>query len=108
MLGCGCAIGAQSQSPGQAPVPPWVQKPKWFLAPKGQYHTGPMADTILPLQGSRMLPPTLGACSVQGGPTPRERNLMASPAHQTVLSLMLAVPDTPAAVEWYKQALGAR
>jgi uncharacterized glyoxalase superfamily protein PhnB len=31
--------------------------------------------------------------------------------HQTskpVLSLMLAVTDTPAAVEWYKKALGAR
>jgi len=25
-----------------------------------------------------------------------------------VLSVMLAVPDTPKAVEWYKQALGAR
>ncbi|HEV8482580.1 MAG TPA: VOC family protein [Blastocatellia bacterium] len=33
---------------------------------------------------------------------------MASSAHGTVISLMLAVQDTPAAVEWYKQALGAR
>ena len=27
--------------------------------------------------------------------------------HEPVISLMLAVPDAPAAVEWYKQALGA-
>jgi PhnB protein len=33
---------------------------------------------------------------------------MASPTHETVISLMLAVPDTPTAVEWYKKALGAR
>lgn len=33
---------------------------------------------------------------------------MASPAHETIISLMLAVPDTPAAVDWYKEALGAR
>ena len=32
---------------------------------------------------------------------------MTSPAHATTLSLMLAVPDTPAAVDWYKKALGA-
>ena len=32
---------------------------------------------------------------------------MSSPTHQTVISLMLAVPDTPAAVDWYKAALGA-
>jgi PhnB protein len=32
---------------------------------------------------------------------------MASPAHETIISLMLAVPDTPAAVEWYQEALGA-
>lgn len=29
-------------------------------------------------------------------------------ASSPVISLMLAVPDTPAAVEWYRQALGAR
>src|SRR5262245_65254224 len=28
--------------------------------------------------------------------------------HKTVISLMLAVPDTPKAVEWYQKALGAR
>jgi PhnB protein len=32
---------------------------------------------------------------------------MSSTTHQTVISLMLAVPDTPAAVDWYKAALGA-
>jgi PhnB protein len=32
---------------------------------------------------------------------------MTSPARKTVLSFMLAVPDTPVAVEWYKKALGA-
>lgn len=26
----------------------------------------------------------------------------------TIISLMLAVPDTPSAVDWYKKALGAR
>ncbi|MFO0900900.1 MAG: VOC family protein [Pirellulales bacterium] len=30
------------------------------------------------------------------------------PAGETVLSFMLAVPNTPAAVQWYEQALGAR
>jgi uncharacterized glyoxalase superfamily protein PhnB len=33
---------------------------------------------------------------------------MESPAHGTVISVMLAVSDTPAAVEWYRKALGAR
>ena len=33
---------------------------------------------------------------------------MSSPTHGTVISLMLAVPDTPAAVDWYKKALGAQ
>ena len=33
---------------------------------------------------------------------------VTSQASATVLSVMLAVPDTPAAVEWYKKALGAR
>jgi len=33
---------------------------------------------------------------------------MAAENQQTVLSLMLAVPNTPAAVEWYKKALGAQ
>jgi len=28
--------------------------------------------------------------------------------HGTIISLMLAVPDTPTAVDWYKEALGAR
>lgn len=28
--------------------------------------------------------------------------------HKTVVSLMLAVPDTPEAVAWYEKALGAR
>lgn len=32
---------------------------------------------------------------------------MASPVHGPAISLMLAVSDTPAAVEWYKQALNA-
>jgi PhnB protein len=34
--------------------------------------------------------------------------IMSSPAQETIISLMLAVPDTPAAVDWYRQALGAR
>jgi uncharacterized glyoxalase superfamily protein PhnB len=33
---------------------------------------------------------------------------MTSQVSTAVLSLMLAVPDTPAAVKWYKEALGAR
>jgi hypothetical protein len=33
---------------------------------------------------------------------------MTSQTSSTILSLMLAVLDTPVAVEWYKQALGAR
>ena len=33
---------------------------------------------------------------------------MESTPHKTTLSLMLAVPDTPKAVEWYAKALGAR
>jgi uncharacterized glyoxalase superfamily protein PhnB len=33
---------------------------------------------------------------------------MESTSSRTVISFMLAVPDTPAAVEWYKEALGAR
>jgi uncharacterized glyoxalase superfamily protein PhnB len=32
---------------------------------------------------------------------------MASPTNGAVISLMLAVSDTPAAVEWYGKALGA-
>ncbi|MBI2946039.1 MAG: VOC family protein [Verrucomicrobia bacterium] len=32
---------------------------------------------------------------------------MASLRNQTIISVMLAVPDTPEAVEWYKKALGA-
>lgn len=32
---------------------------------------------------------------------------MTVAAHKPVLSLMLAVPDAPAAAEWYKRALGA-
>ena len=32
---------------------------------------------------------------------------MKSQLHTPVISLMLAVPDAPAAVEWYKQALDA-
>ena len=32
---------------------------------------------------------------------------MTSAATDTIISLMLAVPDTPAAVDWYKEALGA-
>jgi uncharacterized glyoxalase superfamily protein PhnB len=32
---------------------------------------------------------------------------MESKIPPTIISLMLAVPDTPAAVEWYKKALGA-
>jgi uncharacterized glyoxalase superfamily protein PhnB len=33
---------------------------------------------------------------------------MKSTTHKTTISLMLAVPDTPKAVAWYKKALGAR
>jgi uncharacterized glyoxalase superfamily protein PhnB len=33
---------------------------------------------------------------------------MESTTGKTVISLMLAVPDTPAAVAWYEKALGAR
>jgi PhnB protein len=33
---------------------------------------------------------------------------MTSQMDRPVISLMLAVPDAPAAAEWYKQALGAR
>ena len=33
---------------------------------------------------------------------------MANSVRPASLSLMLAVPDAPAAVEWYKRALGAR
>lgn len=33
---------------------------------------------------------------------------MESQSRTTTLSLMLAVPDTPKAVEWYQKALGAR
>ncbi len=33
---------------------------------------------------------------------------MNAPTGGTVISLMLAVPNTPKAVEWYQQALGAR
>lgn len=33
---------------------------------------------------------------------------MTSQVSTAVLSVMLAVPDTPAAVEWFKEALGAR
>lgn len=32
---------------------------------------------------------------------------MSSTTPNTIISLMLAVPDTPAAVDWYKKALGA-
>ena len=32
---------------------------------------------------------------------------MTSPAHGLVISVMLAVEDTPTAVNWYKRALGA-
>jgi PhnB protein len=32
---------------------------------------------------------------------------MSLPDQRTVISVMLAVPDTPVAVEWYKMALGA-
>src|SRR5438552_2690944 len=37
-----------------------------------------------------------------------EKSIMASQTHETVISLMLAVPNTPTAVDWYKKALGAR
>lgn len=33
---------------------------------------------------------------------------MESITHKTTISVMLAVPDTPKAVEWYMKALGAR
>lgn len=29
-------------------------------------------------------------------------------AHETTISVMLAVPDTPTAIDWYEKALGAR
>ena len=32
---------------------------------------------------------------------------MPTPSSTTVISLMVAVPDAPAATEWYKRALGA-
>jgi len=32
---------------------------------------------------------------------------VTSQVHRPVISLMLAVPDAPMAVEWYKRALGA-
>ncbi len=32
---------------------------------------------------------------------------MTTKAYKPIISLMLAVPDAPAAVAWYKQALGA-
>jgi uncharacterized glyoxalase superfamily protein PhnB len=38
----------------------------------------------------------------------REEKLMPSQTKGTIISLMLAVPDTPRAVEWYQKALGAR
>jgi PhnB protein len=46
---------------------------------------------------------------IVGGTEGLRRNgrTMRSTDHRTVISLMLAVPDTPAAVEWYKEALGA-
>src|SRR5689334_4830751 len=34
--------------------------------------------------------------------------MIDSPPKPTTLSLMLAVPDTPAAIEWYQSALDAR
>ncbi len=34
--------------------------------------------------------------------------MMSSRSQDTVISLMLAVPDTPAAVDWYRKALGAQ
>jgi uncharacterized glyoxalase superfamily protein PhnB len=37
-----------------------------------------------------------------------ERNSMASTTHKTTISVMLAVPNTPKAVDWYTKALGAR
>jgi PhnB protein len=37
-----------------------------------------------------------------------EANVNDLMAAKTIISLMLAVPDTPAAVRWYQQALGAR
>src|SRR5215468_8882934 len=37
-----------------------------------------------------------------------EVSAMASSDQEVIISLMLAVPDTPAAVDWYKEALGAR
>jgi PhnB protein len=33
---------------------------------------------------------------------------MEPTTQKTLISLMMAVPDTPVAVEWYKEALGAR
>jgi uncharacterized glyoxalase superfamily protein PhnB len=33
---------------------------------------------------------------------------MSLPIHKTTISLMLAVPDTPTAIDWYQKALGAR
>src|SRR5205809_2848208 len=32
---------------------------------------------------------------------------MSSPNQETIISIMLAAPDTPAAVDWYRKALGA-
>src|SRR5215510_14240764 len=39
--------------------------------------------------------------------TPKKRS-SNPPRQKTVLSVMLAVPDTPKAVDWYEKAFGAR
>jgi len=36
------------------------------------------------------------------------RNVMDETTHKTAISVMLAVLDTPRAVDWYEKALGAR
>lgn len=37
----------------------------------------------------------------------RKDRYMKTPAKRSIVSLMLAVPDTPSAIEWYKEALDA-
>lgn len=37
----------------------------------------------------------------------RGKDNQVTSEHKPIISLMLAVPDAPAAVEWYKRALGA-
>jgi len=75
--------------------------------------SSPMA-TVLPIPDSvhaarSQSRERFGARRSQPEGTTGEGNeeVMTAENHHTVISLMLAVPDAPAAVEWYKAALGA-